>query len=1142
MKKPTRLPIALILLILCVCLLAPAAGLAEAAEFEFDASAGRLTAYNGPGGDVVIPAEIDGVQVWDAEGGLFKKSEAVTSLTLPEGMDVMNNGMTSQLANLTRVSLPQSLRVICSGNFQLCPCLEEVTLPAGVSYIADNCFSWCDALRSITFTGVCPVISDFCFSVLPEDCVVHVPDDQYDAYRAAIPEEIAVEPSGQSAEIVAFTTPEDQFAFDPATGTVTGYRDRLARMDIPAEIGGVPVKAIGPDAFRPAYHLMFLTIPDGVEVIGDSAFAHTNSIQYIALPDSVREIGNEAFLGAIRGNRFHWPASLETIGSKAFNNCYFTDDIEFTANLKSIGDEAFTWSWPKSMILPEGCKPWIGAHAFDTAQLDYIQMDTYDFFEMAPDAFVGSRIEDIDLPWDSDAQNREAWQAYVDAQELSCTVWIDNPPEATYEDSGTYEKGADGYFYLTEYTGDQASPYCYYNIWDNSGEERVLVECRGLGDGVFKDNQTINSYYVTHANHPWHIGAEAFAGSSVERVDLFYTTETIGAGAFRDCKNLTELTLPASLTSIGAGAFDGCDNLRAVNILCDASILPPDAFANCAALQADPSGICLAPDASDEAVAQMSLAMHCPWYAPLRRVGEPPVELAAMPDTPTDPSAFEFDAESGAITRYLGNEVDVVVPREIDGVAVRAIRRTAFDSCRDYTDTDMATNRTEWLPLRSVVLPETVTTIEDGAFSYCQQLETFVCYGPAESTGRSTFQLCRGLKTVVFVNGTKMIDNYCFDATSSFETFYSAAPLDAIGERAFQNSGVRRFVVDAAHVANCAFMNCESLTELHLTGRVAQIDGSVAYNCPALSLVCLETDDLSAWPRDGFIAGCAAALTARVPEGAGEETIGRAQKCVMWGTECAVTVEQAACDRAPEAMPDIAAILADYAAHPYVAPTPEPTPEPIVAQPVGEIGEPYLGTWTASEIVMGGTTYSAAEMNMNASVTLNADGTADMTDVSGERTQVPWTVDESGALVDGALMTLTDDGRLFVDADGVQLYFAREGEAIAEPTPEPAPEPAPEPVPEGDGAFIDVKLNCVAVETQGHPVDPSMLGGEYAVTFHGDGTAEFMMSGNKLPNLRWTQDGDDRVIDYYGQGELRFSPTGTGYTLNFFDAMTMTFE
>ena len=1158
MKKTT-----LLYLLVALALALTAAAQAEGVEFVLDASSGRITGYNGSGGDIAIPAEIDGTRVWNIKGAIFQNNEAVTGISLPDGMDVLDENVTSQLPGLTSIRLPESLRVISRGNIQLCASLTSVTVPAGVCYIADNCFSWCEKLTDITFTGVCPVIADYSFSVLAEGCVVHVPDDQLDAYRAALPEELTVEASGHSAQIVEYATPEEEFAFDPATGTVTGYRDRLACMDIPAEIGGVPVKAIGEGAFTPAYHLQVLNVPEGVEVIGKGAFANTNSIQYVRLPDSVREIGDEAFLGAIRGSRFHWPAELETIGEKAFYNCNFTDDLEFTPALKSIGASAFESAWPKNLHLPEGCEPWIGARAFDHSGLDYMQLDSYGFFDMAPDAFAGSRLDSVDLPWDSDWENRLAWQAYFDAQELEdVTVYINNPPDCDYEDGGRYEKGADGYFYLTSYEGDQEAPYLYYNIWDNSSEERVLIQCHGVGDGVFKGNQTIRRFRVTHANWEQSIGAEAFADSSVELVDLFYTTRSIGAGAFRNCVNLKELTLPASLESIGEGAFDGCDRLAKVTLLCDPAILPENAFANCAALMADPSGLILPADASDEQVARLSAEMGCPWYAPLLRQGEEPRALSPMPFEPTDPSLFEFDAETGTITGYLGGEADVVVPARIDGVDVTAIGYNAFESCRDYTDTDTVSNRTQWTPLRSVVLPETVTAIADSAFSCCQQLETFVCYGPVESTGRGTFRYCRSLDTVVFVNGVKMIDNYCFDNAGRLSAFYSAVPLDAIGESAFVGSGVENFVADAARIGNRAFMNCESLSELHLTGRVAETDGGVVYNCPKLSELCLETGDLSAYSRDGFISNCADSLHVRIPEDADDAAYSRAQSCITWGTQSVVSVARAACEREEAACPDIAAILAGYAANPVATPKPVATPEPIVAQPVGEAGAPYLGAWVTSEVTLEGVTYQASDLGMNASIVLNADGTAVMVDVDSETETVPWAVTDAGAALAGMVFRLTEDGRLMAEQEGFIMTLDRADQAAEpepatepEPTPEPATEPEPtaepatepEPVSEpqsagSEPAFMDVKLVCVAAESSGYAVDPEALGGEYAVTFHGDGSVSLVIADAELPELAWTRDGDNLVVDFYGQGALRFTPAGSGCTLDYFGAMTLSFE
>ena len=58
--------------------------------------------------------------------------------------------------------------------------------------------------------------------------------------------------------------------------------------------------------------------------------------------------------------------------------------------------------------------------------------------------------------------------------------------------------------------------------------------------------------------------------------------------------------------------------------------------------------------------------------------------------------------------------MDVVVPREIDGVTVVGFKDyNAFASCQDYTDTETETNQTDWVRLRTLVLPETIKALPD---------------------------------------------------------------------------------------------------------------------------------------------------------------------------------------------------------------------------------------------------------------------------------------------------------------------------------------------------------------------------------------------------------------------------------------------
>ena len=265
------------------------------------------------------------------------------------------------------------------------------------------------------------------------------------------------------------------------------------------------------------------------------------------------------------------------------------------------------------------------------------------------------------------------------------------------------------------------------------------------------------------------------------------------------------------------------------------------------------------------------------------RIGEPSV-FVKMPFEPTSESSFEFDTSTGTITAYTGTDVDVVVPRQIGGVTVTSIDRNAFEACRDYTNTETTSDRTEWVHLRSVVLLETLQSLGDDLFSYCQQLETVICYAPLETTGGTTFILCRSLNNVVFVNGVRTIGSYAFDSAGPLNTLYFGKHLDRIEDYSFNYSGISSLVVDATEVG-FSFPCCESLTSLHFTSKVTGFNENLASDCPNLSQICFESTDLSGVVSGGLVFKPADKLTVYVPEGIDEENWNKAQNCVSWSNK-----------------------------------------------------------------------------------------------------------------------------------------------------------------------------------------------------------------------------------------------------------------
>ena len=245
--------------------------------------------------------------------------------------------------------------------------------------------------------------------------------------------------------------------------------------------------------------------------------------------------------------------------------------------------------------------------------------------------------------------------------------------------------------------------------------------------------------------------------------------------------------------------------------------------------------------------------------------------------------------------------------------------------------------------------------------------------------------------------------------------------------------------------------------------------------------------------------------------------------------------------------------------------------EPAPAEPVPDELSAYVGSWHACYLMTGGMTGDPrSEFGLDIALELNADGTGSL--IFGEPEQGVWYQDENGYVYFGEggeapdmPLSLLEDGFLCygsMDGDGNALggyiLFSQDPGAVwaAEIEAEPAATEVPfvptEPVavPEGsDPERLERKYVCVSAEVSGYTMDASMLGGEYSLTFHADGTVDFVMVGTSVPGLTWTQgtvmtdagEAEAFIVDYYGN-TLEAVCTEQGFDLNYFDSMLMHFE
>ena len=94
---------------------------------------------------------------------------------------------------------------------------------------------------------------------------------------------------------VAYSVDGGNIYFDRDTGTVVAADPWVWNAVIPAEIGGVPVTAIGQGAFEECDRLLSITLPHGLTDIQAWAFSDCDYLQLVYLPDTLEQIGYRAF-------------------------------------------------------------------------------------------------------------------------------------------------------------------------------------------------------------------------------------------------------------------------------------------------------------------------------------------------------------------------------------------------------------------------------------------------------------------------------------------------------------------------------------------------------------------------------------------------------------------------------------------------------------------------------------------------------------------------------------------------------------------------------------------------------------------------------------------------------------------------------
>ena len=316
--------------------------------------------------------------------------------------------------------------------------------------------------------------------------------------------------------------------------------------------------------------------------------------------------------------------------------------------------------------------------------------------------------------------------------------------------------------------------------------------------------------------------------SSLNSVVIPDSVTSIGAWAFDGCESLDDIVIPDGVTSIGDYAFNGCESLTGIVIPDSMTSIGTWTFCGCESLtniSIPKSVICLNGNPFFN------------WHGKLD---------CLSPYFIYDNKVLFNKDKSKIITFRDKNTTSYVIPD-----SVTSIENGAFYGCSF---------------LNSVLIPKSVISIGEGAFEFCSSLSSVVLPDGVTSIGKSAFRGCRSLSDIVIPDGVTSIGDYAFNGCESLTGIVIPDSVTSIGTWTFCGcSSLSSLVIPdgVTSIGNNAFRSCKSLTDIVIPDGITSIGYGTFWGCGSLTDIVIPNSVTSI--GDGAFNGCESLTNIVIP-------------------------------------------------------------------------------------------------------------------------------------------------------------------------------------------------------------------------------------------------------------------------------------
>ena len=349
-----------------------------------------------------------------------------------------------------------------------------------------------------------------------------------------------------------------------------------------------------------------------------------------------------------------------------------------------------------------------------------------------------------------------------------------------------------------------------------------------IGEWAFSDCSSLESVAFGENSELTSIGRDAFSScSNLTSIEIPSSVTSIGVQAFMNCSSLESVAFGenSELTSIGSSAFLGCDSLTSIEIPSSVTSIGEGAFSGCIGLREF-----IVDDANE-------------FYQSIDGIlfSEDGATLICYPTGKTDdryviPSSV---TSIGAQAFFQCSSLtSIEIPSSVMSIGERAfwgcggLREFIVDDANEFYQSidgilfseDGATlicypeGKTD----DRYVIPSSVTSIGDSAFSYCGNLTSIEIPSSVTSIGDNAFNGCSGLTSIEIPSSVTSIGGNAFMNCSSLTSIEIPSSVTSIGGN--------------------AFMNCSSLTSIVIPESVTSIGSGAFYGCRSLYVIYNNSD------------------------------------------------------------------------------------------------------------------------------------------------------------------------------------------------------------------------------------------------------------------------------------------------------------